>query len=113
MLSDDLLELERGFWTAGPAFFLAHADTRCLVALEPLARCVSREELAGSVATGPRWSEPELVAVGFLQPTPDVALVTYEAKASRAGQTYAALVSSGYAKREDGWKLVFHQQTPR
>ena len=27
-------------------------------------------------------------------------------------QPWRTLVSSGYVKRPDGWKLAFHQQTP-
>jgi hypothetical protein len=33
--------------------------------------------------------------------------------ARRDEQEYSALMSSTYVRREDGWKLVFHQQTPR
>ena len=45
---------------------------------------------------------------------PDTAIVTYEAHAKRAtGEPYAALVSSGYVKRNGEWKMTFHQQTPR
>ena len=28
------------------------------------------------------------------------------------GEAYAALVSTGYVRRDDGWKMMFHQQTP-
>ncbi len=31
----------------------------------------------------------------------------------RDGQRYSALMSSFYVRRADGWKLAFHQQTPR
>jgi hypothetical protein len=31
---------------------------------------------------------------------------------NRGDESYRALVSSGYARRDDGWKMVFHQQTP-
>jgi hypothetical protein len=33
--------------------------------------------------------------------------------AERQGRDYRALMSSLYVRREDGWKLAFHQQTPR
>jgi hypothetical protein len=33
--------------------------------------------------------------------------------AHREGQPeYVALITSVYALRDDGWKLVYHQQTP-
>ena len=50
---------------------------------------------------------------GLLAPTADVAILTYRASATRGeGPRYRALVSSGYVRRLDGWKLAFHQQTP-
>ncbi len=39
--------------------------------------------------------------------------MTYGAVAQRDSQTYSALMSSVYVRREDEWKLTFHQQTPR
>lgn len=40
-------------------------------------------------------------------------LLSYEAHAVReGGEPYNALVSSGYVKRGDGWKMMFHAQTP-
>ena len=42
-----------------------------------------------------------------------MAILSYEAHATRSnGEPYSALVSTGYAKRDDGWKMMFHQQTP-
>lgn len=32
--------------------------------------------------------------------------------AGRDGQEYSAVMSSLYVRREDGWKLAFHRQTP-
>lgn len=55
----------------------------------------------------------EIDVRGLLRPTDDVAIVTCEARARRgAEERYRALVSSGYSKRDDVWKMVFHQQTP-
>ena len=28
------------------------------------------------------------------------------------GEPYAAMVSSAYVKRDEGWKLAFHQHSP-
>jgi len=40
------------------------------------------------------------------------AVITYECTARRKdGERYRALVSSGYSKLPEGWKLAFHQQT--
>jgi hypothetical protein len=55
----------------------------------------------------------ELEDVRTFRPAPDTAVVTYGVVAARDGQQYSALMSSLYVRREDGWKLAFHQQTPR
>jgi hypothetical protein len=42
------------------------------------------------------------------------ALVAYGVVARREGQPeYSALMASGYVRRPGGWRLAFHQQTPR
>lgn len=62
---------------------------------------------------GRPWSSVEIEDARCLQPTPDTGVVTYGVVARRDSQEYSALMSSVYVRREDGWKLVFHQQTPR
>lgn len=48
-----------------------------------------------------------------LQATEDSVIISYRADVTRAdGQPYAALIGSAYAKRPDGWKLMFHQHSP-
>lgn len=39
--------------------------------------------------------------------------MTYGVLAQRDDTAYSALMSSVYVRRGDGWKLAFHQQTPR
>ncbi|WP_163513086.1 nuclear transport factor 2 family protein [Fodinicola acaciae] len=48
-----------------------------------------------------------------LQPTPDTAVVTYRsAVTTGAGVEFKVLATSVYAREADGWRSVFHQQTP-
>jgi hypothetical protein len=63
--------------------------------------------------SGQPWSSYELEGVQSFQPTEDTAVVTYGVVAQRGEQEYSALVSSVYVHRADGWRLTFHQQTPR
>jgi hypothetical protein len=111
---DALLEIERRFWSGDAEFYRKNVDERCLIAFLEMAGVESNEEIAGSVKDGVRWAEVKLEVKGFLEPSPDVALFTYDATATRSGgEPYAALVSSGYVRRGGAWKMVFHQQTPR
>jgi hypothetical protein len=71
-------------------------------------------EIAATVNEGNRWRDLKLDTVGVVKPSSDVTIMTYDARATRAhGEPYAALVSTGYIKRQDGWKMMFHAQTPR
>jgi uncharacterized protein (TIGR02246 family) len=43
----------------------------------------------------------------------NAALITYQAKAQRAGQAeYEAMMSSVYVRRDGRWLLLLHQQSP-
>ena len=64
--------------------------------------------------SGQPWMAYELQDPRVLELTDETAVVTYGVLARRAnGPGYSALMSSLYVRRESGWKLVFHQQTPR
>jgi len=109
----ELLELERGFWTGNSAFYAANADTECLVAFPRMARAMSNAELAETAAKPNRWRNLEIELKGMVEPGSDIVMLTYEARATREnGEPYAALVSTGYVHRVNGWKMMFHSQTP-
>jgi hypothetical protein len=111
-LESDLLRIEDNFWTGGPEAYRRHADEQCLVAFSELAGVMSRDDIAKSAEKG-RWTDVSLKHKGMAQLSDTSAVVTYECNAKRKdGQPYHALVSSGYIKRPEGWKLAFHQQTP-
>lgn len=111
---DELLALERGFWTGDRCFFEENTDAECLVAFSSdMAGVMENKDLAATVQDGSRWTTFDLDLKGTIQPSDDFFLLTYEVKATRAdGDEYHALVSSGYVRRADGWKMVFHQQMP-
>ena len=112
-MREELLSIERELWSGGAEAYHAHVDDRCLVAFTGMAGVMTREEVAGTVTDGPRWRDVEIDVEGLLEPTADTAVLTYRASARRGeSESYRALVSSGYARRDGAWKLVFHQQTP-
>jgi hypothetical protein len=111
-LEQDLLALEKALWTGGPETYQAQTDGQCLVVFTEMAGVMAREDIAKTAEKG-RWTDVALTPKGFVQPTPDVAVVAYDCTAKKKdGTPYHALISSGYVKRADGWKLAFHQQTP-
>src|SRR5687768_9354812 len=116
MLQDELLEIEDGFWLKGRDHFLEHLDRQCLLAFPQMGEMhgvFSRNEVAETATTPGRWRDLEVSNRQLLQPTTDLAIISYRADVVRGdGEPYAALVSSGYVRREGGWKLAFHQHSP-
>ncbi|WP_340646180.1 nuclear transport factor 2 family protein [Phenylobacterium sp.] len=110
-IETDLLALEDQFWTGGPEAYIAHADASCLVVFAGMAAVMDRDAIAKTAEKG-RWKDVRLTPTGFLQLAPSVAVVAYDAEATRKdGAAHKARVSSTYVKRDDGWKLAAHQQT--
>jgi hypothetical protein len=110
-LENDLLAIENNFWTGGPEAYRRHTDEKCLVAFSEMAGVMVRDDIAKSAEEG-RWKDVVLDLKGLAELSATSAVITYECAAKRKdGQPYRALVSSGYVKRPDGWKLAFHQQT--
>jgi hypothetical protein len=111
-LETELMAIEDNFWTGGPEAYQRYTDESCLVAFGESAGVMSRNDIAGSAEKG-RWTDVSFEPKGMVQLSDASAVVTYECRARRKdGKPYRALVSSGYVKRGDSWKLAFHQQTP-
>ncbi|MER9389821.1 hypothetical protein [Mesorhizobium sp. M0435] len=109
----ELLDIEKGFWTGDADYFKANADTECLVAFPQMARVMSNADLAKTATEPKRWRELDIDLKGIIEPGSDIVMLTYEARATRQnGEAYAALISTGYVHRVNGWKMMFHAQTP-
>lgn len=112
-LKDELFTIEEGFWTGGEEYFRANLDDDCLIAFPQMAGSYSRDEVAATAKDPSRWQGIETEGKGFLHPVEDLAMLAYEARAVRGnGEPYHALVSTGYVRRGDSWKMAFHSQTP-
>ena len=120
MTDDDVAALERQGWAALQAGGAAAVEfyDRVLddaaVMLLPGGMVLSGRDAVLSTLGGPPWRSADLADVQVVRPTPDTALVHYGVRAQRDGAPeYSALMSSVYVRRAGGWKLAFHQQTPR
>ena len=119
MEPNELVALEREGWEAlsssgeaARAFYERVLD-RQVVMLLPGGMVLEERGAIVDSMSGQPWSSFELEDVRCLQPTPDTGVVAYGVSARRGSQDYSALMSSVYVRREEGWKLTFHQQTPR
>jgi hypothetical protein len=115
-LQTALFAIEEGFWLKGEGYFLENVDAQCLLAFPQMGEMHgvhSRQRVASTATQQNRWRDLAMTHRSLLQPVPDLAIISYRADVTRPdGEAYAALVSSAYARREDGWKLVFHQHSP-
>ena len=116
-VEDELFELEEGFWLGDQTFFREHLDDRCLLAFPQMSEMhgvKSRDEVAATASTQPgRWRDLKISNGQLVRPADGVAIISYRADVKRFdGEPYQALIGSAYARREDGWKLAFHQQSP-
>ena len=71
-------------------------------------RYVILESMSGAPWTSFELEDPQVIDLGAAG-----AIVVYGVVAVREGAAYSALVSSAYVRHDEGWRLVFHQQTPR
>jgi uncharacterized protein DUF4440 len=97
---------------AGPEFYREVLDGEVVMLLPGGLFLDNREAIIESMG-GPPWSTYRLENVREHRPTPDTAIVTYGVVAQRGDVEYSALIGSLYVRREQGWRMAFHQQTPR
>ncbi|MDP9137066.1 MAG: DUF4440 domain-containing protein [Pseudomonadota bacterium] len=109
----ELMALEKQFWTGNADFYRAHLDEHCICVFTEMAGLMSKEQVAGMIKEGTRWRDLKIEKKGLRLLGEDVAMLAYEAQATRPnGEAYTAHVSSGYIRRDNSWKMAFHQQTP-
>ena len=120
MSQHQLAELEQQGWealsaadSAAAGFYQRHLDQTVIMLLPGGLVLDDRAAIIESMSGSP-WSWYQLEDLRVLQPTPDTGIVAYGIVAQRgSARPYSALVSSHYVRRDDGWKMAFHQQTPR
>jgi Domain of unknown function (DUF4440) len=111
VLLDTLLELEHELATGGGDTYrrLLRPDAIVIVPGQAL----DAEATARSIDESPGWDEVALEDGRVLELADGVALLTYRFSGRRGEDfAYAALMTSGWTRGDDGWRLAFHQQTP-
>jgi hypothetical protein len=108
---EEILEIERKFWTGGPEVYRDHAHDECTVVFSQMAQTMAREEVARTAQSG-RWCNVEIVPKIFRRLSAISLLVVYECDAVRRdGRVQHVYATSLYIACGNGWKLAFHQQT--
>jgi Domain of unknown function (DUF4440) len=116
----DCIHLEQQGWQAlatGPeaaGSFYERVLDHDVVMLLPGGMVLDDRSSILEAMSGQPWSSYRLEDLRAIHPTTDTTLVTYGVVAARQGSPeYSALIASLYARRDGGWRLAFHQQTPR
>lgn len=114
----ELIDLERQGWEAlssvgeaGKDFYAAMLREDAVMLFPGGMRTEGRERILQSLGIQP-WETFQIENPRVIALTENVATVVYKVTARRQRlQPYIALISSTYVRNE-GWKLVVHQQTP-
>ena len=110
-LTEELKSLETRFWTDGADFYRGHLAKGCRMVF-PQMGALSREQAIQGIEEGPRWESVHMTDVHTETPSSEMAVLTYQAEASRTGQpAYRAYVGSVYVRQAGAWALAFHQHT--
>jgi len=112
-----LIEIERRLWTNDAAFYQENlAEDALLVFAEtgPISRSVAVDAIRRENVENRRWAEVQFDDVRTLRISAESIVLYYRVTSRWAHESEArhAHASSVYVRRGDGWKLVFHQQTP-
>jgi hypothetical protein len=110
-LMKQVLQMEEWFWRGGADVYRRHLAGDALMVFGPVG-VMDRAAIVASVEASPRWEDVAFDDARLVPLTDDTCVVTYTARARRAGEAaYAALVSSVYVRRDGAWQMAFHQHT--
>ncbi|MBD9529035.1 nuclear transport factor 2 family protein [Paracoccus sp. PAR01] len=110
-MADELWREERDFWLAGSAEAARKLDDGCLMVFAP-AGILTRRKVVENLGASPRWQEVTISDRASIE-TDELCVLAYRATARRAGaETYRALCTTTWIRRDGDWRIVQHQQTP-
>lgn len=112
--TDDVLAIERGFWTEAdnPGYFEAHIADGGLSVIEPMG-FIEKQQAVQWPAEKP-WSEVEMLDVAIRQVTPDCVILAYHGRGRRDSdeKPYQGSIASTYVRIGGTWKLALSAHQP-
>ena len=110
-VKDHIIGLERRLWLDGPSAFETVMAPDCVMVFPEPVGILDRSDVLASLDRFARWDSVELDSPEWRQPAPNVALLSYQARAKRGESPYNALCSSAYILEGRAWLIVLHQHT--
>ena len=112
-----LIDIERRLWTNDAAFYQDNLTEDCLLVFAEtgvITRDIAVDAIRKENEQGRRWAEVNFEEIRQLRLTDTVSLLNYRVTArwEHEQSSVTLLASSIYVRRDEAWKLAFHQQTP-
>jgi hypothetical protein len=107
---EELLAIERELGGGTGDTYRRHLTDDAVVVVPGAA--ITREQCAFAIDATPGWDEFDIEDPRTVELTPDSVVLTYRWSSRRGDETYQALMSTVYVKRDGDWKVALHQQTP-
>ena len=112
-----LIDIERRLWTNDAAFYQDNLTEDCLLVFAEtgvITRDIAVDAIRKENEQGRRWAEDNFEEIRQLRLTDTVSLLNYRVTArwEHEQSSVTLLASSIYVRRDEAWKLAFHQQTP-
>jgi hypothetical protein len=116
-LAQQLLEVERRLWKNDVDLYRDNLVEDALLVFPEtgvIDRSFALDAIRIENAAGSRWADVTFEDVRALPLVPDAAVLTYRVTARWAHESteLTALASSVYVRRNGGWKVALHQQSP-
>jgi hypothetical protein len=107
---DDLLAIERELGGGTGDTYRKRLTDDAVVVVPGAA--ITREQCAFAIDATPGWDEFDIEDARVVPLTDDSAILSYRWSSRRGDDTYEALMSTVYVRRDGEWKVALHQQTP-
>ena len=114
--TEELVSLERELWRNDPVIYGATVIPEVALVF-PETGMISRDQAVAAIeqenAEGRRWAEVSFSDIHVLPLVDDAVLLHYRVTARWEHEVspIVALASSVYVRRDNSWKVAFHQQT--
>lgn len=109
---EELWQIERSLWLQGEVCFARYMSADAMMVFPGPAGVLKGQALVEGLRGVPRWQSAELDSREHVLHE-GCAILAYRAVARREGEKpYVALCMSVYEARDEGWRLVAHQQSP-
>jgi hypothetical protein len=110
-LKDTLLRIEHELAHGGGAEYRRHLVDEALVIVP--GQLLDKDATVQAIEASPGWDEVTIEDSQLVALSGTSAALSYRFSGRRGADfSYEALMSSVYVRRDDGWKLALHQQTP-